>query len=65
MINEADGSATVNIRLVNEVERDFTIAYSTSEVDDGAEGMKNIDGHLTCFTYSLQVTEILEEEAAV
>ena len=40
MINEADGSATVNIRLVNEVENDLTIDYSTGEVPDGAEGIQ-------------------------
>ena len=38
VINEDGGTAVVNVRLVNEIENDFVLDYSTGEVPGGAEG---------------------------
>ena len=40
VINEGAGSATVTVRLLNEIENDFVLSYSTAEVDGGANGKK-------------------------
>ena len=37
-INEDGGIAVVNVRLLNEIENDFVLDYSTGEVPDGADG---------------------------
>ena len=37
-INEDGGIAVVNVRLLNEIENDFVLDYSTGEVPDGANG---------------------------
>ena len=39
IINEDGGTAVVNVRLVNEIEKDLVLDYSTGEVPGGAEGM--------------------------
>ncbi|CAI8024988.1 FRAS1-related extracellular matrix protein 2, partial [Geodia barretti] len=36
-INEDGGIAVVNVRLLNEIENDFVLDYSTGEVPDGAD----------------------------
>ena len=38
IINEDGGIAVVNVRLLNEIENDFVLDYSTGEVPDGANG---------------------------
>ena len=38
IINEDGGIAVVNVRLLNEIENNFTLDYSTGEVPDGANG---------------------------
>ena len=37
-ISEDGGTAVVNVRLLNEIENDFVLDYSTGEVPDGANG---------------------------
>ena len=37
-INEDGGTAVVNVRLLNEIENDFVLDYSTGEVPNGANG---------------------------
>lgn len=38
IINEDGGMAVVNVRLVNEIEKDLVLDYSTGEIPGGAEG---------------------------
>ena len=38
VINEDEGFAVVTVRLLNEIENDFVLDYSTREVPDGADG---------------------------
>ena len=38
IINEGDGSALVTVRLLNEIEGNFTLSYETMELPDGATG---------------------------
>ena len=40
VINEGAGSATVTVRLLNEIENNFTLSYRTAEFDGGAIGKK-------------------------
>ena len=37
-INEDRGTAILMVRLVNEIERNFTLDYRTNQVPGGAEG---------------------------
>ena len=39
--NEDDGIAVLIVRLLNEIENNFTLDYSTAEVQGGAEGKGN------------------------
>ena len=43
VINEGAGSAIVTVRLLNEIENDFVLSYSTAEVDGGANGKKTYE----------------------
>ena len=43
VINEAAGSATVTVRLLNEIENDFVLSYRTAEFDGGANGKKTYE----------------------
>ena len=41
-INEDEGTAILMVRLVNEIERNFTLDYRTNQVPGGAEGTWNL-----------------------
>ena len=40
VINEDAGSATVTVRLLNQIENNFVLSYRTAEFDSGANGKK-------------------------
>ena len=39
VINEDGGIAMIIVDLLNEIENDFTLSYSTADVPNGAEGV--------------------------
>ena len=39
VINENEGSAVVTVELLSEIENNFTLIYTTGEVEDGADGI--------------------------
>ena len=39
VIDEDGGIATITVDLLNEIENDFTLSYSTADVPNGAEGV--------------------------